>query len=160
MSSVKQPCPIYIHLCCFQDLYNVRMREIGRIIILRFWKGHEKEGRYQLLAAMQAYKNHTRVWPVGFLVEKDHMQLMEALERSGHVMVTLVSFATTRLDHVLAFTEQLVHMIATRDLVAATKNLAIRYPSLMERLHKLEEGQKEFRMALARIESTIKDLTD
>ena len=131
--------------------------EDGVVVALGEVKG-EKEGRYQLLAAMQAYKNHTRVWPVGFLVEKDHMQLMEALERSGHV--TLVSFATTRLDHVLAFTEQLVHMIATHDLVAATKNLAIRHPSLEERLQKLEQGQKEFRMALARIESTIKDLTD
>ena len=102
--------------------------ESGQVVGLGEVKG-EGEGLYQLLAAMQCYKNKTGHWPVGFVATKSDLQLVEAFERPGHVFVTLTSFTTTRLDHLLSFVEQLVQVIATQHLIAATEGLTLTSPS-------------------------------
>ena len=39
----------------------------------------------------------------GIVATKSDVQLVEALEHPGHVLVTLTSFTTTRLDHLRWF---------------------------------------------------------
>jgi hypothetical protein len=103
--------------------------ESGRVVGLG-------EGLYQLLYAMQCHTNRSGHWPVGFVATKSDLQLMEPLERSGHILVTLTSFTTTRIDHLLSVVEQLVRIIDTQHVIAATESLT---PSSEERLEAMEK---------------------
>ena len=101
---------------------------------------------------MQCYKNKTGHWPVGFVATKSDLQLVEALKRPGHVLVTLTSFTTTRLDHLLSFVEQLVQVIATQHLIAATEGLTLTSPSHVrseERLEAMAKRQQQCEKMLA-----------
>ena len=94
----------------------------GRVVGLGEVKG---EGLYQLLYAIQCHMNRSGHWPVGFVATKSDLQLVEPLERSGHILVTLTSFTTTRIDHLLSFVEQLVRVIDTQHVIAATEGQAL-----------------------------------
>ena len=60
-------------------------------------------------------------------------------------MVTLTSFTTARLNHLLSFVEQLVQMIAANHLIAATKGLTIATPRHIENEERLETTEKGFK---------------
>ena len=83
--------------------------EEGKVLGLGEVKG-EGEGRYQVLAAMQAYRERTGTWPVvGFVADSETLQLMEPQERGGtHVTVQHTRFTTAKFDHLMSFVEQLV----------------------------------------------------
>ena len=116
----------------------------GQVVGLGEVKG-DGEGLYQLLAAMQGHRNKSGHWPVGFVATKSDIQLVEPLERRGSVMVTLTSFTTARLNHLLSFVEQLVQMIAANHLIAATKGLTIATPRHIENEERLETTEKGFK---------------
>ena len=67
----------------------------------------EGSGLYQVLAAMQAHRQSQGVWPVGFIVDQDLLQLLEAQQRKDRVTVTITKFNLADLDQVLGFIEQL-----------------------------------------------------
>ena len=75
------------------------------------------EGLYQLLAAMQASRESSNLWPVGFVVNKNSLQLLGIQQRGKVVDVSVLSYMTTNLSHVLAFIETL-----TRDICAISES--------------------------------------
>ena len=160
------------------DLELEQEAESGQVVGLGEVKG-EGEGLYQLIAAIQGHRNKNGRWPVGFVAAKGDLQLVEALECRKHVLVTLTSFTTTGLDHLLSFTEQLVQVIDTQHLIEATEYLTLTSPSrvavaseerpkaMEERLEAMDKRQQKYEgtlatvvKGLARVEEAIRELAD
>ena len=138
--------------------------EEGKVLGLGEVKG-EGEGRYQVLAAMQAYRERTGTWPVvGFVADSETLQLMEPQERGGtHVTVQHTRFTTAKFDHLMSFVEQLVTALSV-DIEPQMASLslgedAIRILARMDKLEKtIEDDRAMVGGRLQNIEESLKNL--
>ena len=140
--------------------------EEGKVLGLGEVKG-EGEGRYQVLAAMQAYRERTGTWPVvGFVADSETQQLMEPQEWGGtHVTVQHTRFTTAKFDHLMSFVEQLVTALSV-DIEPQMASLSLGEDaiSILARMDKLEKTIEDDRAMvggrLQNIEQYLKTIED
>ena len=140
--------------------------EEGKVLGLGEVKG-EGEGRYQVLAAMQAYRERTGTWPVvGFVADSETLQLMEPQEWGGtHLTVQHTRFTTAKFDHLMSFVEQLVTALSV-DIEPQMASLSLGEDaiSILARMDKLEKTIEDDRAMvggrLQNIEQYLKTIED